>query len=417
MENLRINADRLLSDLDELAKIGAITGGGVSRPAMSSTDVAARNWFRARVEAAGLTFRRDGAGNLSAVLLATDNPAARTLLAGSHLDTVVDGGRFDGAVGVLAALEALRTIREAGLKLAVHLEAISFTDEEGEVLGLMGSKALTGQLAPEALARPRGGRDKLENGMRRLGITRNSILAARRDRDDLVAFLELHIEQGTGLEEAGHDIGIVTDIVGIRSYWLHFIGEAAHAGTTPIIERADALNGASAFVVWGRALVEERFLPGVLNCGAIEVAPGAFNIVPGEARLALEFRHITEPLLDEMADALFELARDVADDNGLTLQIEQVGGCVQPAPLDENIAATIERAADGLGLKHTRMVSYAGHDTQVMSKLVPSAMFFVPSVGGVSHNPREFTKPEDVVNGANVLLQAMLAIAQDAERS
>jgi N-carbamoyl-L-amino-acid hydrolase len=186
---LRINARRLLDDLEALGEIGRTPQGGVSRPAMSPADVEGRAWFRARVEAAGLEFRRDGAANLSAVLPAGD-PTAPTLLTGSHLDTVPNGGRYDGALGVLAALEILRTLRQAGLSLPVHLEAISFTDEEGELQDQLGSRALAGTLTARDLDRPRGGGDKLAAGMRRLGVTHQGMLAARRDPQDLLAFVE-----------------------------------------------------------------------------------------------------------------------------------------------------------------------------------------------------------------------------------
>lgn len=409
---LTIDKHRLLADIEALGQIGRTPVGGVSRPAMSPADLQARAWFRARVEAAGLQFRQDGAGNLSAVLPA-DDPDAPTLLAGSHLDSVPNGGRFDGALGVLATLESLRTLKEAGLRLPVHLEAISFTDEEGAVLGLLGSQAVAGQLTPEHLNQARGGREPLEAGLRRLGITRQSILAACRDPAQLIAFVELHIEQGTRLEEAGIDIGVVTSIVGIRSHWLRFVGQAAHAGTTPMHRRADSLWGAAAFVQRARDLVMTYFSPGVMNCGQLHVQPGAFNIVPAEVRLALEFRHGSEPQLDEMERALLSLAEEVAREHGLTVEATPADHCLA-APMDEGVMQRIERAATRLGLSHTRLVSFAGHDTQATSAITPSAMLFVPSVAGISHNAGEFSRAEDVVNGANVLLHTLLEMGENS---
>jgi N-carbamoyl-L-amino-acid hydrolase len=380
---------------------------------MSPADVEGREWFRARVESAGLEFRQDGAANLSAVLPAPD-PSARTLLTGSHLDTVPNGGRYDGALGVLAALEVLRTIQEAGLRLPVHLEAISFTDEEGELQDQLGSQALAGLLTAKDLDRPRGGSAELAAGMGRLGITRQGLLTARRDPEGLLAFVELHIEQGPHLEAEGINIGVVTAVVGIRSYWLRFLGQAAHAGTTPMDTRADAVWGAAAFVQSARDLVLARFSPGVLNCGQIQVRPGAFNIVPAEARLALELRHGGEVLLDDMEDALFDLAEGLAQAQGLTLERELVAR-VNAATLDEGVMETIERAASRLGLSHKRMFSFAGHDAQAVSAITPSAMLFVPSAGGVSHSPREFTRREDVVNGANTVLHTLLGLVPEIE--
>ena len=406
---LAINAERLLADLDDLGRIGRTKEGGVSRPALSAADVEGRAWFYHRVQAAGLAFRQDGAGNLSAVLLAPD-AAAPTLLLGSHLDTVSNGGPYDGALGVLAALEVLRTVHEAGLDLPVTLEAISFTDEEGTVIGLLGSSALAGLVTPADLKQARGGADALNAGLARIGISRESVLAARREAAGLAAYVEVHVEQGVRLEEAGIDIGVVEAIVGIRSMWLRFQGRAAHAGTMPMDRRADALWGASAFVQQARDLVMARFSPGVINCGRIQVQPGAFNIVPAQVDLAVEFRHAREADLDEMQAALLDLAQRCAQENRLTVSAE-ITGEGRAAPMHATVMAAIEAAAQRLGLSHTRLVSFAGHDTQSLSTVTPAAMFFVPSVNGISHNPQEFTQEQDLVNGANVLLHTALGLA------
>ncbi len=407
---LTINGPRLLDDLHALGRIGATGAGGVSRPALSAADMAARAWFERRIAEAGLEYRQDGAGNQSAMLPAAD-PGAQTLLFGSHLDTVPDGGRYDGALGTLAALEALRTIQEAGRDFPVHLEVISFTDEEGANISLLGSRALAGGLTPDDLASPHNGAEAFAANLARAGLTPAGILSARRPPDSLLAFVETHIEQGTRLERSGTDIGVVTAIVGIRSCWLTFTGEAAHAGTKPLTERRDALWGAADFIRRARDLVVERFLPGTMNCGLIQAAPGAFNIVPGEARLALEFRHPTAARLDEMEAALFALGRQIAATYGLALDITSSGN-VPPTPLDESVMAANAWAADRLGLTHTRLVSFAGHDTMAMAAIAPAAMFFVPSVEGVSHQPREATRDADVIHAANVLLHTVLRLAE-----
>ncbi|MBZ0278228.1 MAG: Zn-dependent hydrolase [Anaerolineae bacterium] len=407
---LTINATRLLNDLDSLAQVGSTGDGGVSRPALSALDVAGREWFRQRTAADGLTCREDGAGNLS-VVLASPDPAAKTLLIGSHLDSVVNGGRFDGALGVLSALEVLRTIRDSGIKLPFHLEVISFTDEEGSLKGLLGSSALAGTVTQEELEHPRGGRDALLAGMARIGISDATILAAKRDPAGMAGYLEVHIEQGTRLEESGLAIGVVTAIVGIRSFWLRFTGAAAHAGTMPMDKRQDALWGAAAFIQQARTLIMEKYLPGVVNCGQISLQPGAFNIVPGRVDLALEFRHGEIPLMDAMQTDLLAAAQSCAQDFGLSLEVIPLDD-KPPAPMDEGFMTAIERGADTLGLAHTRLMSFAGHDGQSTAQIMPSAMFFVPSVAGISHNPAEYTTPEDCVNGANVLLHAVLGLAE-----
>jgi N-carbamoyl-L-amino-acid hydrolase len=394
----RINASRLLADLKTLAAIGQTPDGGVSRTALSAADQAGRAWFRERVLDAGLHFREDGAGNLSAIL----GESGPVILTGSHLDTVPNGGRYDGALGVLCALEALRTLREADIVLPVRLEAISFTDEEGSIFSMLGSRALTGDLTPGELA-------PVQGRLTGTGLTPESIVSAARDPHEYLAFVEVHIEQGTRLERAGIDIGVVTNIVGIRNFWLVFDGQAAHSGTTPMGQRADALWGAAAFVQRAKVLVMDRFSPGVMNCGDLTITPGAHNIVPGQVRLALEFRHGTSAQLDEMETALCALAREVADQYNLRLSIEATGH-IAPAVLDEQVITAIEKAADTLNLSHTRLMSFAGHDTQTMSRFTPSAMFFVPSVNGLSHNPQEFTHEQDVINAANVLLHVLMEL-------
>ncbi len=413
MNDLRINGARMLKDLELLGLIGASGSGGVTRLALSHEDRLARAWFRRRVEAAGLRFEEDGAGNQSAILPA-GNPGVKTLLIGSHLDTVPEGGRFDGALGVLAALETARTIGEAGLTLPFHLEVINFTDEEGTNLGELGSQAVAGTLTREQLSRPRGGTGRLAAGLAGLGLTEASILSSGRDPAAYRGYLELHIEQGTRLEESGVAIGVVSGIVGIRSCWLYFKGEAAHAGTMPLERRRDALWAAAQFIHDVRRVTAGRFTPGVFNCGIVAASPGAFNIVPAEVRLALEFRHGSEDILDDMEHVFFSLARQIAA--GLDLEIEIAPLDVVPAaPSAEEIMAAVETASGRLGLQSTRLLSFAGHDAQALSGFTPCGMIFVPSVGGISHNPAEYTRPEDCVNGANTLLHAVLTLAFPGE--
>ncbi len=409
IEALRVQEDRLLADLENLAGIGATPEGGVHRPALSAADLEARHWLMARAAEAGLETYIDGAGNVSAVLR-SGVADARTVLCGSHLDSVPQGGRFDGALGVVAALEALRVIKEAGINLPHHLEAISFTDEEGTWGGLLGSRALAGQLTPDDLDNPRGDRHAFEETLRAAGLSKKGALQARRAPESIHAWVETHVEQGLRLEEAGVPIGVVTGIVGIASYWLTFIGRADHAGTTPLDRRLDALRGLAEFVRQSRELVTNRFPHGVYNCGIVEVLPGAFNIVPERVRVALEFRHIDPGKLEAMREALLGLALHVVEVEGLGLEVE-AKGIQEPAPTSRDVINAIEAACGTLGLRYLEMPSYAGHDTQVMATITRAGMFFVPSVGGASHNPREFTRPEDCVHAGNVLLHTVLRLA------
>ncbi len=409
-DGLRINGERLLGDLAALAQIGGTPEGGVHRPALSEADLEARRWFRARAREEGFEIRQDGIGNISAVLR-SDSPKAQAILFGSHLDTVPKGGRFDGSLGVVAALEVLRTVKQAGLSLPHHLEAISFTDEEGAWGGLLGSRALTGLLREEDLDNVRGSQEAFAERLAAADLRREDIFSARRSPQDIKAWVEAHIEQGPRLAEAGTPIGIVTGIVGIAWYWLTFVGRADHAGTTPLDRRADALRGVAEFLRQSRDLVKNRFGEGVVNCGNVEVSPGAFNIVPERARVALEFRHSDAAALDAMREALLSLALHVVEVEGLGLEVGKVG-VHEPAPTSRAVQNAIEGACKTLGLSHTHLPSYAGHDTQAMAAVTQAGMFFVPSVGGVSHNQGELTHDEDCINAGNVLLHTVLRLAE-----
>jgi beta-ureidopropionase / N-carbamoyl-L-amino-acid hydrolase len=418
--SLFVNADRLRADFDALSTIGAVGAGteapGVDRPSLSPAHLAARRWFLARAAAAGLETHVDAAGNHSAVLRArawAKPQVTPTLLLGSHLDSVPNGGRFDGALGVLAALEVLRTVQEAGVALPIHLEAIDFTDEEGTLVGELGSQALTGTLTPAALAQPRGGRAALEAGLARAGLDEAALVTARRDPASLAGYLELHIEQGPRLTQSAIAIGVVTAIVGITSYRVIFTGMANHAGTTPMDARRDAGLGAATFLLTAREMVVRDFPGCVVNVGQMRFEPGAFNIVPGQAELALEFRAPDAARLSELEDTLLSLASLVARQTGLDLALEPLGGCA-PAPMSPRAQAAITAAADSLALTHVALVSGAGHDAQALAPFTPSGMIFVPSRDGLSHSPHEFTAWDDCVNGANVLLRAALKLAESA---
>jgi hydantoinase/carbamoylase family amidase len=409
---------------NELAQIGATGDGGVNRPSLSEAHLAARKWFREQIEKSGLEFRTDGAGNHSGILAlpestgtivsGTSRPGsaveAPTLLLGSHLDSVPYGGRFDGALGVMAAFEVLRTIKEAGLKLGVNLEAIDFTDEEGTLVGLLGSAALAGRLHKDVLQNPRGGREALVEGMERAGLSDETISSAARPKESLAGYLELHIEQSKRLERAGIDIGIVSAIVGIWSYRLSFIGRADHAGTTTMEDRLDASLGASAFTLAAREIVIRDFPNCVVNVGNMEFAPGAFNIVPARVDVSLEFRSADEEEFKRLDSVLLELAQHEAKRFGLELQVKTLGKH-SPTLMSEKVQQVFAEACDDLELSHISLTSGAGHDGQSFEGICPVGMIFVPSKDGASHSAREFTEWKDCVNGANVLLHAVLKLS------
>jgi beta-ureidopropionase / N-carbamoyl-L-amino-acid hydrolase len=406
---LLVDLDRLHSDFDALAAFGDTGDGGVHRPTFGEAHLTARAWLREQIVKAGLQPRVDGAGNHSAFLqCAAAN--APVLLLGSHLDSVPHGGRFDGALGVLAALEVLRIVKEAELTLLMNLEAIDFTDEEGTLVGFLGSTALAGILTEQELVHPRGGREALAAGMARAGITGQSALAAARPAESIGGYLELHIEQGNRLERARKNIGIVTDIVGIGAYRLTFIGRADHSGTTSMQDRLDAAQGASAFTLAVRETVMRDFPGCVGNVGNMVFAPGAFNIVPASVVVSLEFRAPTQDKFSALEQALLELARATAERLGLGLQSEFLSKHA-PTPLDGRVQHAFAQTCDALGLSHIPLVSGAGHDGQMLASLCPVGMIFVPSKEGASHSPREFTEWQDCVNGANVLLETAIKLA------
>ena len=408
MKDLRINAERFRHDFDALAEIGATGDGGVSRPTFSEAHLTARAWFRQRIIEDGFEFCEDGVGNHSAVLHAA-NPEAKTLVLGSHLDSVPNGGRFDGALGVLSAYEVLRTVRDAGLMLPVHLEAIDFTDEEGTLVGLLGSRAFTNSLPKTDLVNPRGGVAALQQGMVRAGLTSDGMLAARRAPDTLLGFLEVHIEQGSRLIDAQADIGVVTSIVGIRSYELTFVGRADHAGTTPMHERRDAGLGAATMMSAARDLVMTDFPDCVVNTGQISFAPGAYNIVPAQAVLGVEFRAPTDEKLTTLQHALLACAKDAAAQHDLELHAK-LQGCITASPCAPTVQDAFHAASRLLGLASMALASGAGHDTMALAQVCPAGMIFIPSTNG-SHNPDEFATWDACVNGANTLLHAALILA------
>jgi beta-ureidopropionase / N-carbamoyl-L-amino-acid hydrolase len=407
--DLRVNTDRLRADFDELSEIGATPNGGVNRLALSNEDLQARAWFAGKIDEAGFLVHDDEAGNLSGVLYCS-NPTAKTLMLGSHLDSVPNGGKYDGAIGVLSALECLRVFKESGLDLPVHLEAISFTDEEGCWQGLFGSKALTGRLAPFSnVEKESSERAAFRAALYRAGIRPADVHRAKRSPNMIAGYLELHIEQGARLFKGNTSIGVVTGIVGRTTYQITFFGEASHSGTTAPEDRRDALLAASTFISEAHQTLAVD--GGIFNCGNIKVMPGAFNVIPERAMLIVECRHPDERRLSQMEGEMVRLAQDCALKHNTTVSARHVLH-MPAAKMSEMVMTSVEQACQSLNItSHTRLVSYAGHDAQMMSSITPSGMIFIPSYQGISHNPKEHSEWSDVVQGANVLLQAALRMA------
>ena len=333
-------------------------------------------------------------------------------MVGSHIDSVPNGGIFDGPLGVLAGLECLRRIKEEGIRLRHPLELVAFTDEEGAFGGFFGSYAFTGVLKAEDIPSIRDSKGlRIIDAMVRHGIDAMQAPAAYRNPKEIRAYVELHIEQGPVLEAQRIPIGVVEAIVGIRRYGVTFRGRADHAGTTPMRDRKDALLGAADLILRGRELVlTEGTEASRVTVGIIQVKPAVGNIVSAEAYLTYELREQSGELLRSLAEKSRALAAKVASARGLEVSIETILE-IDPVPVAEEVKAAIMAAADELGLKHLRLPAMAGHDAQVVGRVASAGMIFVPSRDGRSHSPLEFTADEDVERGANVLLLTLLRLA------
>jgi N-carbamoyl-L-amino-acid hydrolase len=407
---LRINLPRLRNDLEALGKIGATPDGGVWRSSFSDPDMEARTWYIRRIEAAGIQHWTDAAGNIYA-RIGEGGPA---VIAGSHLDSVPNGGRFDGALGVMAAFECLRCLREQGVRTNLPVEAVAFTDEEGRFGGFVGSFAVIGTLAYEEAQRRRDLRGvPLVDAMRRVGLDPTRIGEARRQPGDIKAYIELHIEQGPVLESLGVPIGVVQGIVAGSRTWITFRGRADHAGTTPMTMRKDALLGAAEFSLRARELVlTEGSGTSVGTIGALEVKPGGSNIVPESAFLTLDLRDISWDVLQRLLGRVHTLAEEIAEKWGLEVTVERMRTS-EPAQMSPHLQAAIDEAARDLGHTTHWMNSGAGHDAQVLAKITEAGMIFVPSRQGRSHSPAEFTDWEQIEHGGNVLLNTLVRVANE----
>jgi N-carbamoyl-L-amino-acid hydrolase len=396
-----IDGDQLLRDLDELARIGANERGGVDRVAYSPADMAARDWVEARLRDLGLAVERDAAGNTVAVYAGEEGDRPPLAL-GSHTDTVPNGGRYDGALGVLAGLACVRALRAAGRRLRHPVAVLNFTAEEATMGGgTIGSRAMAGLLGPADLDLAAWDGRPIAEHWRAAGLDPARATETRRPSGAFAAYLELHIEQGGILEQTSTPIGVVEGIVGIRRYAATFAGYANHAGTTPMAGRRDALVMAAPFILAARDIAVGHGI--VATCGALKVEPGAPNVIPGRVEVGVEIRGLDEAVLDRAQAALADAA--AANGGDLRPTVSKA-----PTPSDPAVLAALEAACDDLGLARRRLASGAGHDAMCIAAIAPQAMLFVPSRGGVSHSPDEHTAPEDCVNGARVLLATLLRL-------
>jgi beta-ureidopropionase / N-carbamoyl-L-amino-acid hydrolase len=404
--SLSVNEARLENRIAELAKFGANPEGGVSRVAFSAADIAGREYISKLMREAGLVVRVDTAGNIIGRREGSD-PKLPAIMTGSHIDSVPAGGNYDGDVGVLGAIEVAQVLHERGVRLRHPLEIVSFTDEEG---GLIGSLAMTGRIEPAALDVMSHSGKTIREGIRAVGGAPDRLEQSVRKPGELKAFIELHIEQGAVLDEGDIDIGVVEGIVGIRWWDVTIDGVANHAGTTPMNRRRDALLSAAEFALAVNRVATS--VPGrqVATVGRIRSEPGAPNVIPGRVVMSLEIRDLEANKISDIYEAIRTEAAKIAQARQTPISFAELEVASEPAPTDERMRRIISKAASSLDLTHKLMPSGAGHDAQDMTHIAPTGMIFVPSVGGVSHSPKEFTSPPDMANGANVLLQTVLAI-------
>lgn len=409
VNGLRVNATRLRTDIEALANIGRTADGALARYAFSPAYEEARAWLKTRMANAGIAARDDAAGNTIG-RIGPDGVAC--VMAGSHIDTVPDGGPLDGALGVLAALEAARVIKEARIQLPLAFECLAFIEEEGRFLGRMGSKAMAGVLRQSNLedaVDPNGYR--LTEAMHAAGFDPSAVTQARRPTEDIYAYVELHIEQGPVLEQLGVPIGVVEAIVATNHTRVTFEGEPDHAGTAPMHLRRDAFTGAAEYACRARELVlkEGSEGQGRLTFGVVDLKPQVANVVPYQVRLLQDIRDVSDTTVAKLVAGTKSIAEDVATEHRLVVRHEHVSGDTA-AIMSEDVRTTIREVATTLQLATHDMPSGAAHDAQIMARIVPAGMIFVPSAGGRSHRRDERTDWVHLEQGANVLLHTVLRL-------
>ncbi len=379
------------------------------RPVYSPAWLEARQQLATFMHAAGLQVREDAVGNLFGRLAGTDD--SHTILTGSHFDTVPLGGKFDGALGILAGIAALQALREHLGTPRRSLEVVALCEEEGSRFPAhcWGTKAILGRIDPAEFEVVRDAQDiTIAEAMRAIGLAPERYREAI--RTDLAAFLELHIEQGRILFDEGMNLGIVTAITGLQHFWITVKGRADHAGTTPMDLRQDALQAAAHMALEVTHLVEQAGRPAVVTMGKWEVKPGAINVVPGEVSFSVDLRHPEEETLQQLSAAIRTQCESIAQARHLSISMELTGRSL-PQKMDPGLQATLVKAAGACGATWKSLPSGAGHDSQIMARHLPTAMLFVPSVEGRSHSPAEYTTIDDAARGASVLATALSLLA------
>jgi beta-ureidopropionase / N-carbamoyl-L-amino-acid hydrolase len=409
IKEIKVNEQRIESRIFELAKFGKDNIGKGYRVAFTKGDIEGRAWFIGLMKKAGLEVTIDYAGNIIGKRKGK-NPSLKPIAFGSHIDMVPDGGNYDGCVGSVGALEIIEVLNENNIVTEHPVVVIIFSNEEG---GTIGSMAMAGHLTAEGLKQVSQSGLTMADGIKAIGGKPDSIEFCIRKKGDIKAFLELHIEQGGILEKENVQIGVVEGIVGIIHWEVTVDGFANHAGTTPMNMRKDALLAASKLIVVVNEVINSYEGKQVGTIGKIAALPGAYNVIPGKVTFGLEIRDLSYEKIWKLFRDIEKKAASIASSSGTTISFEHQANESKPALTEKMLQQKIAASAKALGFTIKFMQSGAGHDSQEMALIAPVAMIFVPSVDGISHSPKEFTKPVDMANGANVLLQTILAIDKE----
>jgi N-carbamoyl-L-amino-acid hydrolase len=399
-----VNEKRIEARIMELATYGRDEKGRGYRVAFTKGDVEGRAWFMNLMKKAGLETTIDSAGNIIGRRKGR-NASLKPIGFGSHIDMVHDGGNYDGTLGSIGALEVIEIFNEKNIVTDHPLELIIFSDEEG---GTVGSKAMTGSFTPEGLKAVSQSGLTIREGIKAIGGDPDNIHSSIRKKGDLHAWVELHIEQGGTLEKEGIQVGVVEGIVGIVHWEVTVEGFANHAGTTPMDMRQDALLAASAFILSVNEVINSVEGRQVGTVGKIAALPGAYNVVPGKVVLGLEIRDLSEEKIESLFREIEKKAKAIADKYKTVISFNRQSNESKPALTDKRVQQVIDRSARQLGFSTKLMPSGAGHDSQHMAEIAPAGMIFIPSVGGISHSPKEYSTPKDMANGVNVLLQTIV---------
>ncbi|MDN3657017.1 Zn-dependent hydrolase [Ferruginibacter paludis] len=406
---LTVNAQRIESRLADLSKFGKDSTGKGYRVAYTKGDQEGRAWFITMMTNAGLEVSIDDAGNITGKRKGK-NASLQPIAFGSHIDMVPDGGNYDGCVGSIGALEMMEVLNENNVVTDHPLQLIIFSNEEG---GTIGSMAMAGKVTAEGLKQVSQSGLTMAAGIKAIGGNPDSIQSAALKKGALKAFVELHIEQGGILDKEQLQIGVVEGIVGIIHWEVTVSGFANHAGTTPMDMRHDALLASAKLIVAVNEVINSYKGRQVGTIGKIAAMPGAYNVIPGKVTMGLEIRDLSYDKIWMLFHDIEKRAAAIAAVSGTTITFQHQANESKPALTDKNIQAQITASAKALGFTTKVMQSGAGHDSQEMALIAPVGMIFIPSIGGISHSPKEFSKTTDIANGANVLLQTILKLDKE----